>query len=108
MRTEAEIKAIADQVNALNNDDAPKQEGMVYQVWEDGEITLQKSGSLLWRRSLHCIVPGTESCSLGAHALVNKEPAHSFIWAKDEADAYAASRLIQPKNTWIRVHFKEC
>lgn len=35
-----------------------KLHGMVYQVWEDGEITLQKSGDLLWHRSLHCIAPG--------------------------------------------------
>ena len=35
-----------------------KQDGMVYQVWEDGEVTLQKSGDLLWRRTLHCIRPG--------------------------------------------------
>ena len=31
--------------------------GMVYQVWEDGEITLQKGGSLLGHRRLHCIMP---------------------------------------------------
>ena len=32
--------------------------GMVYQVWEDGEITLTKSGDLLGQRSLHCINQG--------------------------------------------------
>lgn len=32
--------------------------GMVYQVWEDGEVTLQKSGPLLWQRNLHCIQMG--------------------------------------------------
>lgn len=29
----------------------------VYQIWNDGEITLQKAGSLLWLRSLHRLVP---------------------------------------------------
>jgi hypothetical protein len=33
-------------------------DAMVYQVWDDGEITLQKSGSLLWQRSLHSISQG--------------------------------------------------
>jgi hypothetical protein len=32
--------------------------GMVCQLWEDGEVTLQKSGELLWQRNLHCIAPG--------------------------------------------------
>ena len=41
-----------------NNDELSKLPGHVYQVWEDGEITLQKSGSLLWKRTLHSIVPG--------------------------------------------------
>jgi hypothetical protein len=37
--------------------DLAKQDGMVYQVWEDGEVTLQKAGPLLWQRSLHMIEP---------------------------------------------------
>lgn len=35
-----------------------KQPGMVWQVWEDGELTLQKSGPLLWQRNLHMIKSG--------------------------------------------------
>jgi len=34
-----------------------QQEGHVWQVWEDGEVTLQKSGPLLWQRLLHTIKP---------------------------------------------------
>lgn len=30
-----------------------KQNGMVYEIWEDGEVTMQKSGSLYNQRSLH-------------------------------------------------------
>ncbi len=52
---------------------------MVYQVWEDGEITLQKAGDLLWCRNLHCIVPGTSKsvlpslmpCQIRKHGYVN-------------------------------------
>lgn len=32
--------------------------GHVRQIWEDGEITMQKSGELLWQRNLHCMLPG--------------------------------------------------
>jgi hypothetical protein len=30
--------------------------GMVYEVWEDGEITLQKCGDLYGQRSLHQVI----------------------------------------------------
>lgn len=42
-------------IAARNNPELAKPPGMVYQIWEDGEITLQKSGYLLWQRSLHSI-----------------------------------------------------
>jgi len=42
-----------------NHDQALEQkDGHVCQIWEDGEITLQKSGDLLWQRNLHSIIPG--------------------------------------------------
>lgn len=34
-----------------------KQSGMVYEVWQDGEVTLTKSGELYGKRSLHQIAP---------------------------------------------------
>lgn len=40
-----------------------KEPGHVYQVWEDGEVTLQKSGDLLWQRNLHMMefgIPGVD------------------------------------------------
>lgn len=36
-----------------NHNPALAKESMVYQVWENGEITAQKGGSLLWQRTLH-------------------------------------------------------
>lgn len=42
---------------SFSNNELTKQEGMVYQIWHDGEITLQKSGSLYGQRNVHCIVP---------------------------------------------------
>ena len=40
-------------VQIHNRPDLANQHGMVYQIWDDGEITLQKSGDLLWQRNLH-------------------------------------------------------
>ena len=95
----------------MNCDDA-KLDHMVYQVWEDGEITLQKGGELLWQRNLHCIAMGTEGLSLGKDALVHKSYGadwktveHSYIFARNRDEAFRASRLIQPDNLWVRVHF---
>ena len=35
-----------------------KEQIMLCQLWEDGEVTYQKAGPLLHQRSLHCIEPG--------------------------------------------------
>ena len=43
---------LQDIINKLSNDNLA-QNAMVYQVWEDGEITLQKANDLLWQRTLH-------------------------------------------------------
>jgi len=40
-----------------NNPELAKQHGMVKQLWNDGEITCQKSGELLWQRTLHQFHP---------------------------------------------------
>lgn len=56
--TEQQIEQVKALIAEHSNDELSKEEGMVYQVWEDGEITLQKSGSLLWQRNLHCTSMG--------------------------------------------------
>ncbi len=45
-------------INSFNLPELANQEGQVCQLWEDGEVTLQKSGSLLWMRGLHSIYSG--------------------------------------------------
>lgn len=40
-----------------HNPELLRQRGMVTQVWDDGEVTCQKSGPLLHMRSLHQFVP---------------------------------------------------
>lgn len=45
-------------LHSLRRPELAEQPGMVYEIWEDGEITLTKSGDLYRQRSLHTIVPG--------------------------------------------------
>ena len=42
----------------LHNPELAMQEGHVTQIWNDGEITTQKGGDLLWVRSLHIMEVG--------------------------------------------------
>ena len=44
---------IEEYVKKVDDPDLATQPGMVHQVWEDGEITCQKCGDLLWQRLLH-------------------------------------------------------
>jgi len=57
------IEAVQAEIIRVHDPEQAKH-GMVYQVWEDGEITLQKAGPLLWRRTLHSIYPGTSGLPL--------------------------------------------
>jgi hypothetical protein len=50
-----ELRAV---LEAQHKPELAKCEGMVWQVWDDGEVTLQKSGELLWQRTLHQQSPG--------------------------------------------------
>jgi hypothetical protein len=82
-----------------HNDQYSKEPGMVYQVWEDGEITLQKSGELLWQRSLHCIVPALTKyyaglkfpCEYGEHSF-------AFVRNKEEAEEIRALIAWNPES----------
>jgi len=67
--------------------------GMVYQVWQDGEITLQKAGSLLWQRSLHQIVPPLKNYVAGL-SLPCKSGDNSYAFVGSEADAYKVRKLL--------------
>lgn len=49
-------KPIADLIKALHQPDGWKSP-MVYSVWEDGEITLEKGGEIFGKRNLHQIYP---------------------------------------------------
>jgi len=73
--------------------------GHTIQVWEDFEVTCQKSGGLLWQRSLHQYAPPLSILTLGDVASIKNELArlhqmgdaritrvkdHYCIWLKPE------------------------
>jgi len=73
-----------------NDDELAKSDGHVCQVWEDGEISLQKSGDLLWRRNLHTMKLGfVQSVPLDAFPFVSGNHAYAFV-TKDGADEIRA------------------
>lgn len=55
---------------------------MVYQVWEDGEVTLQKGGDLLWKRSLHTILPGLDM-KVEASVFPCQIDSHGYAFVED-------------------------
>lgn len=69
-----------------NSPEVSKLPGMVYQVWEDGEITLQKSGDLLWMRTLHCMNSGFKHC-LPLDIMPVVDGTHGYIWCENKQDA---------------------
>lgn len=75
--------------------DLAKLPGMVRQVWEDGEITCQKSGELLWQRTLHCLEPGdaAKAVPLEWFPEYGREGKHAYIFT-DEAGSEAVRAAI--------------
>ena len=65
-----------------------KLDAHVYQVWSDGEVTLQKAGPLLWQRTLHSVneplSPNTETKIIWPEHMRE----HGFIYT-DEAGVEA-------------------
>lgn len=47
------LMTLIKQIHAAHDPKLAGVHGHVYQIWQDGEITLQKCGELLWQRNLH-------------------------------------------------------
>ena len=80
-------------IAAWHDPDAALAEGYVCRIWEDLEVTMTKSGSLLNQRNEHMIEPGNGApipldmfpCRYGSHAFI-------FVsYAKYEAARHAIS-----------------
>ncbi len=87
----AEIHAI---IGSLNNDELAKQPGHVYQVWEDGEITMTKSGELLGCRNLHCMEWKLDVAIAKDNFPHQTSNGHGFAYVT-KADAETIRNLIQ-------------
>lgn len=70
-------------------------DNMVYQVWEDGEITLQKGGSLWGQRTLHTIAfGGGKSIPIESMPKQNYDCSHGYVIVGSNEEAEAVRQLI--------------
>lgn len=70
-------------IASKHNPELATKPGMVWQVWEDGELTLQKSGDLLWQRSLHSIQSGIVS-NIPTSVMPIQESKHGYAFIENE------------------------
>lgn len=74
-----------------------RNDGMVYSVWEDGEITLEKGGALFGQRNLHMMAHGNAAKALPVASMPLRSGPHGRILVRNETDARAAHELITGK-----------
>jgi len=84
---------VAEELRKAHKPELAKQPGMVWQIWEDGELTLQKSGELLWQRNLHCIECGLAK-SLPIELMPVKETKHGYAFIDSEETGKRLRALI--------------
>ena len=77
----------------LDRPDEYKKPGMVYQVWQDGEITLQKCGDLFGQRNLHCIDPAVRNAPAGL-VFPHKSGDNSYAFVANREDAEEIRALV--------------
>lgn len=78
-------------LHSLSKPELKNLPGMVYEIWEDGEITLTKSGELYGQRTLHCIVPGIKGVNVPLPE--SRHGGHSSMCVQD-VDIALARKLI--------------
>lgn len=89
-----ELAALKALINEHDKPELAEVEGMVYQVWNDGEVTIQKSGSLLNQRHLHCTVDGRPDKAVPADTFPTvTSSGYGFIYT-DGVGALAVSKAI--------------
>lgn len=89
------IETLQELINKHSNDELAKQHGMVYQVWHDGEITLQKAADLLWQRSLHTDAPGFCNIKLNVEWPHKMRSADNYYIFTDREGALAVRQAIR-------------
>jgi len=79
---------------SLHRPDEREKEGMVYQVWEDGEITLQKGGRLFGLRTVHCIKFGSIKKQLNIADFPGQAHGHGYVFVDSHENAEKLSAAI--------------
>lgn len=74
----------------LHRPELAKTTGQVHQIWEDGQITVQKSGDSLWQNPIQEVVEGLPGLSLPMPVIFHSHQ-YAFVSA---TDAIALGRAI--------------
>jgi len=88
------MPTLQEKISAYSKPELAELTGMVYQVWCDGEITLQKSGSLLWNRGLHQMKPPLDLYIKGI-TFPDKSGENGFMFT-DDIGAERVRELLMP------------
>lgn len=81
MKSKAEL---IEMVKAAHKPELIVERSMVYQVWEDGEVTLQKAGELFNQRNLHLMRGGSFNSPLSKDDMPVKERDHGYAVVERE------------------------
>ena len=90
MKPPEEIKEI---LLGIHKSDA-KAHSMVYSVWEDGEITLEKGGVLFGLRNLHMIKGGSDTNKLPSNLFPVTEGTHGRVFVNTMKEAEDTQSMI--------------
>lgn len=71
-----------------------KEQNMVYSVWEDGEICLEKGGDLFGQRNVHMIASGNPGKAWAKELFPVQNSTHGRIFCENSEKAYAFAKLI--------------
>lgn len=96
------MRVFLDAVKLAHIPDLHKKVGMVCQLWEDGEITLQKAGDLYGQRNLHMIVPGKIVSIKGSEMPVPAHDGHGFAFIESTEKAAELRKLLGDQDHWDR------
>jgi len=80
----SKIKAWVTEVHKAHEPKLADGPDMVHQIWEDGEITCQKSGELLWQRGLHQLRPALSNIKADAKDMPEQYNEHGYAFVTDD------------------------
>jgi hypothetical protein len=88
------LEEIKEDIINSDNPSLSEKEGHVTQLWNDGEITSQKSGGLLWQRTLHLIKSGLKGVSI---KMPHESGGNSYIFCAGEDAERIRNKMLEYK-----------